>query len=92
MKNGIRKVKKIVDIFDKRILDSCKFISDSASEYGLVYSYLFLAAGRERGRRKREKERETPPSLYYYFLFFQSRVYSHVIPDRVLFSHMKLKG
>ena len=46
MTNGIRKVRKGVDIFDKRILDSCKFISDSASEYGLVYSNLFLAAGR----------------------------------------------
>ncbi len=29
--NGIRKVRKEVDIFDKRILDSCEFISDSAS-------------------------------------------------------------
>jgi len=46
MTNGIRKVRQGVDIFDKRILDSCKFISESASEYGLVYSYLFLSAGR----------------------------------------------
>ena len=29
MTNGIRKVRQGVDIFDKRILDSCKFISDS---------------------------------------------------------------
>ena len=28
MTNGIRKVMQGVDIFDKRILDSCKFISD----------------------------------------------------------------
>ena len=28
MTNGIRKVRQGVDIFDKRILDSCKFISD----------------------------------------------------------------
>jgi len=46
MTNGIRKVRKGVDIFEKRILDSCKFISDIASEYGLVYTYLFLAVGR----------------------------------------------
>jgi hypothetical protein len=70
MKNGIRKVKKIVDIFDKRILDSCKFISDSASEYGLVYSYLFLAAGREKGRRKREKERERERNPSFSVLLF----------------------
>ena len=31
MTNGIRKVRKGVDIFDKTILDSCKFILDSAS-------------------------------------------------------------
>ena len=35
-----------MDIFDKRILDSCKFILDSASEYCLVNSNLFLTAGR----------------------------------------------
>ena len=46
MTNGIRKVRLGVDIFDKRILDSCKFISYSASEYCLVYGNLFLAAGR----------------------------------------------
>ena len=46
MTNGIRKVRKRVDIFDKRILDFCKFILDSASEYGLVYINLFLAADR----------------------------------------------
>ena len=46
MTNGIRKVRQGVDIFDKRILDSCKFISDSTSEYGFVYSNLFLAHGR----------------------------------------------
>jgi len=46
MTNGIRKVRKGVDIFDKRILDSCKFVLDSAAEYGLVYSYLFFAADR----------------------------------------------
>ena len=42
MTNGIRKVRKGVDIFDKRILNSCKFISDSASEYDLIlYNYFF---------------------------------------------------
>ena len=41
MTNGIRKVRLGVDIIDKRILDSCKFISDSASEYGLVYGKFF---------------------------------------------------
>ena len=41
MTTRIRKISKVVDIFNKRILDSCKFISDSASKYGLVYSYLF---------------------------------------------------
>ena len=46
MTNGIRKVRQEVDIFDKRILDFCEFISDSASEYDLVYINLFLAAGR----------------------------------------------
>ena len=45
MTNGIRKVRQGVDIFDKIILDSCNFISDSASEYHLIYSYLFLSAG-----------------------------------------------
>ena len=43
MTNGIRKVWKGVEIFNQRILDSCKFITDSSSEYGLVYNYLFLA-------------------------------------------------
>ena len=43
MTNGIRKFRQGVDIFDKRILDSCMFISDSVSEYGLVYNNLFLA-------------------------------------------------
>ena len=43
MTNGIRKVWKGVEIFNQRILDSCKFITDSSSEYGLVYYYLFLA-------------------------------------------------
>ena len=46
MTNGIRKVRKGVNIFDNRICDSCKFILESTSEYGIVYSYLFLAAGR----------------------------------------------
>ena len=46
MTNGIRKVKKEVDIFDNRIFDSFKFILDGASECGLIYSYLFLTAGR----------------------------------------------
>ena len=41
-----RKVRKEMDIFNKRILDSCKFILDSPSEYGLVSGNLFLAAGR----------------------------------------------
>ena len=45
--NRIRKVRLGVDIIDKRILDSCKFISDRASEYGLVHGgSLFLATGR----------------------------------------------
>ena len=35
-----------VDIIDKIILDSCKFISYSASEYDLVYGNLFLTASR----------------------------------------------
>ena len=46
MTNGIRKIRQGVDIFDKRILDSCKFIMDSASEYGLVYWNLCIKAGR----------------------------------------------
>ena len=46
MTNGIRKVKLGVDIIDKRILDSCKFILDSASVYGLVHGNLFLAASK----------------------------------------------
>ena len=40
MTNGIRKVKLGIDIFDKRILDPCKFILNSASEYSLVYGNL----------------------------------------------------
>ena len=32
MTNGIRKVRQGVEIFDKRNLDSCKFILDSTSE------------------------------------------------------------
>ena len=46
MTNEIRKIRQGVDIFDKIILDSCKFISYSTSEYGHVNSNLFLAAGR----------------------------------------------
>jgi len=41
MTNGTRKVRQGVDIFDKRILDSCKFMLDSASEYGLIYIAFF---------------------------------------------------
>ena len=37
-------MKGVVDIFNKRILDFCKLISDIASENGLIYSYFFLAA------------------------------------------------
>ena len=44
--NGIRKVMQGVDNFNKRILNFCKFISDSASEYRLIHINLFLAAGR----------------------------------------------
>ena len=33
MTNGIKKIRLGVDIFDKRILDSCTLFSDSASEY-----------------------------------------------------------
>ena len=43
MTNGIGKVWKGVEIFNQRNFDSCKFITDSGSEYGLVYNYLFLA-------------------------------------------------
>ena len=43
MINGIIKVRQGVAIFDKRILDSCKFILDGALEYSIVYSNLFLA-------------------------------------------------
>ena len=39
--NGIRKVRLAVDIIDKRILNSCKYILDSALEYGLVYIKSF---------------------------------------------------
>ena len=46
MTNGIRKVRQGVDIFDKRILDSFMLILDSASKYVLIYSNLFLPAGR----------------------------------------------
>ena len=41
MTNGIRKVRQGVDIFNKRNLDSCKFISDNTSEYRLIYSNFF---------------------------------------------------
>ena len=44
MTNGIRKVRKGDNIFDKRILDSCKFISDSASEYSLVLIFSLQPA------------------------------------------------
>ena len=81
--NGIRKVREGVNIFDKRILDSFKFISDSASEYGLIYNNLFLAEYKLHGaqsirillsmfpREGEEKHRETPLSQHYYVLFFQ---------------------
>ena len=65
MTNGIRKVRLGVDIFNKRILDSCKFISDSASEYSLIYGNLFLAASKREGKEKRN-----PPPLHYYFFSF----------------------
>jgi len=46
MSNGIRKVRLGVKFFDKRILDSCKFTSDTVLriQHSLVYSNLFLAA------------------------------------------------
>ena len=47
MRDSIRKVRLGVDILDKRILDSCKFFSDSFSEFGLIYSNLFCTAGRQ---------------------------------------------
>ena len=34
MTNGIRKVRLGVDTFDKRILNSCKFISNTVSNEG----------------------------------------------------------
>ena len=39
MKNGIRKVRKGVNIFDKRIPESCKLISDSASALSTAIIY-----------------------------------------------------
>ena len=63
------------------------------SEWCTTYkcSTFFFFIFHVSGKRERERERETPPSLQYYFLFFPSRVYCHVIPHRFLFSHKKLK-
>ena len=93
MTNEIRKVRLGVDIFDKRILDSCKFISDrirphlqqpfplsrqSINQYlsawcttyqdSIFYISVFLVSDKREGE---EKYREPPPSLHFYFLFFQ---------------------
>ena len=38
MINGIRKVRLGVDIYDKRILDSCKFISDTVLQNRAIFS------------------------------------------------------
>ena len=94
MTKGIRKVRLGVDTFDKRILDSCKFISDFRIQpclqqsfpcswqnikwfhsvwcillfYSTFYVSILLVSGKREGE---EKHREPPPSLHYYFLFFQ---------------------
>ena len=47
MRDRIRKVRLGVDIFEKRILDSCKFFSDSSSEFSLIYNNLFCTASRQ---------------------------------------------
>ena len=46
MTNGIRKVRQGLDIFNKRILNSCKFILVGTSEYGLVCSNFFHPSSR----------------------------------------------
>ena len=87
--NGIRKVREGVNIFDKRILDSCKFISDSASEYGLIYNNLFLAEYKLHGAQSirilhvskgggREAQRN-PSFSALLCSFLPSRVYCHVL-------------
>ena len=107
MTNVIRKVRKGKDIFNKRILDSRKFILDSASfprswqsinQYHSAwcatfqYSTLYVSIILVSGKRVgEEREGETLPSLHYYFLFSPSSVYCHVIPHRVLFSNKKLE-
>ena len=113
--NRTRKVRKGVDIFDKRILEvhlrqcfrikpflqlsfprSRQSINWYLSAWCTAYQDLTLYVSisffwREGGGR--ERERETPPSLHYYFLsFFPSRVFWHVIPHWILFSHKKLEG
>ena len=81
MINRIRKVRLGVDII-KKILDSCKFISDRIrpclqqpiSNLNSVFPFsLFLARGR--GRRSIEK----PLLLCTIIFFFPSRVYCHVL-------------
>ena len=86
MTNGLRKVRKGGDIFEKIILDSFKFILDSASfprswqsinQYHgarcTIYqdSTLYVSIILVSGKRVGEdREGETLPSLHYYFLFF----------------------
>ena len=41
MTNGIRKIRLGVDIFDKRILESCKFISDTVLQNRSLSTAIF---------------------------------------------------
>ena len=75
MTNGIRKISLGVNIFDKRILDSCKFILNTVLQNttyldSIFYVSIFIVSGK---REEEEKHRETPPSLHYYFLISGKR-------------------
>ena len=79
-KNGIRKVRKGVEIFDKRIL---VLVSSSGTQWFRIRPRFWQVGGGREPKRK--------PS-FSALLFFISGVYCHVIPNKVLFSHKKLKG
>ena len=74
MTNGIRRLGKLGTewVFSKKILASCKLISDSASEYGLVYSFLFLTAGQSINRYHSAWYTTYQDSTLHVFIFYIS--------------------
>ena len=80
---------KIQSLLQKSYSCSQQSINRYHSEWCTNYQDPFsLITARGKGKRERERNLSFSALL---FSFFPSRVYCHVIPHRVLFSHKKLE-